>query len=271
MKRKTVFPLVLTMLVSLSACGGQSGQEEQSLPDDSSSAVVAEISAAEEDDSKTESSQEQSPESASDKEHNDYSVSPYSKYVNLDRLSDKTKTNVVDIITGNTMTVRAEGKLFIAAGLGADFNVFLSRDGDCMRLELSAAGKKAVILRNDSGTYSLDEDSKTAVLYSDYTEERINPFYSNPATKVMISYLTSMFGMNEINLSGSGQEEYSGASLSYEEYTAGNSVIRLYYDGNTLKNISIQKDGNQTELVVREISSSADSSSFVIPTDYTVK
>ncbi len=274
MKRKVSLALAVTMLVSLAACGSQTGQEEPEKTEGSSSSVVAEIP--EQPDSKGTGGasqvekQSDSPSTDGSESQKDYSDSTFGKYIDLDKFSEKTKKNVIDVITGDTVTVRAKGRLVIAAGLGADFEAVLIRDGDCMRTELTAAGKRAVILRNEEGTYSLDEDSKTATPYPDYSEDGLNPFYSNPAASVMISYLTSMFGMNEMKLTGTGQEEYSGSELSYEEYTAGSSVIRLYYDGDTLKSIGILKDGQQTGLDITELSPTADSGSFVIPGDYTV-
>ncbi len=204
----------------------------------------------------------------------DYSSTLVGRYLDVSRLTDKTKKNAVDIVNGKTVYIDINGSLAVANGVSMDFSAVAAKDGSKLYMSTSVLGNDSTILRNDEGIYILDSSGKTATLLQKDMSENINktsPIYNNEGLKNAVSFITSLFGPNELSFVSNGVEEFRGSAMTYEEYKAGDALIKLYYAGNTLRYISVDKNGAVSEIVINALSSTPESSLFDIPGDYTIK
>ena len=202
----------------------------------------------------------------------DYSGTITSKFLDVSKLSDKTKSCVVDVLNGDKLTVNAEGKISIAKGITMDFTAAICKDGTNSSFNMNIAGQGINIIRNDKGTYLLDDENKTATLTkNDASDTNESAFYSNPAANKVVSFIAGIFGSDPITYVKSGAEVFEGEAMSYEEYAVGKTSIKLYYNGSTIKYPVIDKDGAVSSVKVNTLTASADPKSFTVPEEYTVK
>lgn len=202
----------------------------------------------------------------------DYSGTVVAKFLDVSKLSDKTKSCVVDVLTGDSMALDSEGSFSIAKGITMDFSAAVSKDGDKTSFNMNIAGQNFKVIRNESGTYVIDDSAKTATLKNTGdTDEKESAFYSNPAAGKVVSFISGIFGSDPITYVKSSAEIYEGESLTCEEYAIGKTSIKLYYNGNIIRYATVDKDGAVSVVKINSLTSAPDPESFIIPEGYTVK
>ena len=282
--KKTVIALIAAMMIlSMAACRNDKNTKSNSVPEGTSTASASEQLSDAQSSITPESKDNSSSPSGSTAElpdaeeatfnsDKDYSGTVTGKFVDVSKLSDKTKTCVVDVLNGDTLTLDAEGKLAIAKGISIDFSANIRKDKENTSFHMIIAGQESAVIRNESGTYVIDNSSKTATLSkAESSDENESAFYTNPASGKVVSFIASLFGKEPLTYSKSGSEVFEGEALTYEEYTVGSIIIRLYYDGNTIKYASIDKSGAVSTVKVNTLTAKAEPDSFKIPEGYTIK
>lgn len=283
MKKVCVIVLLAATLLLSAACSQKNNSSDKnsstsplsgtsSSASDISGTSSSEASVSEEEKTSSDSSTAPAIEDATFENSKDYSSNPVSKFVDVSKITDKTKADVLDVIGSSALTIKAEGSFTIAQGISVSFSAQISKDGSSSCFNLSLGGRESVVLKNEKGTYSLDTAKKTASLIksADASESATSAFYSNPASSQVLSYLASTFGQAPLTYVRNGEEEYKGASLSFEEYAVGDNSIKLYYDGHVLKYIVLDKKGVASTITVKELKAEADPSLLTIPSDYTI-
>lgn len=262
---KRIFTVILcsSLIFCLSACSKQ----------DSSSSSKA--SQASENSPASESSIDTNNSKASETSIIKESSSAVSKYIDINKLTDKT-AKIADILDGERVTLEAEGNISVAAGISVSFSAKLVKDGSKRYQQLSYSSMNSTTIVNDNGTYKLDENKKTAKLInksdqdSESSTENQNSA-DDPVKEKMASYMSSSFNLDELTYKESGEEKYKGKSLSYEEYNAGDYIIKLYYDENTPVYLTVKKGTQKSEIEIKQLSAEADNSLFEIPSDYKIE
>ncbi len=274
MKKIICTLLAAMVLLTVSACSGKENTAKS--PDNTGASSQTEQSsdAVSSESSPSSDSNVSLPavEEAAFNSDKDYSGTITSKFLDVSKLSDKTKSCVVDVLNGDKLTVNAEGKISIAKGITMDFTAAICKDGTNSSFNMNIAGQGINIIRNDKGTYLLDDENKTATLTkNDASDTNESAFYSNPAANKVVSFIAGIFGSDPITYVKSGAEVFEGEAMSYEEYAVGKTSIKLYYNGSTIKYAVIDKDGAVSSVKVNTLTASADPKSFTVPEEYTVK
>ena len=274
MKKIICTLLAAMVLLTVSACSGKENTAKS--PDNTGASSQTEQSsdAVSSESSPSSDSNVSLPavEEAAFNSDKDYSGTITSKFLDVSKLSDKTKSCVVDVLNGDKLTVNAEGKISIAKGITMDFTAAICKDGTNSSFNMNIAGQGINIIRNDKGTYLLDDENKTATLTkNDASDTNESAFYSNPAANKVVSFIAGIFGSDPITYVKSGAEVFEGEAMSYEEYAVGKTSIKLYYNGSTIKYPVIDKDGAVSSVKVNTLTASADPKSFTVPEEYTVK
>lgn len=197
----------------------------------------------------------------------DRSSSSLNKYTDVTRLTERSAANVVDVLDGNKFTLEAEGEIAVFTGMSVPFSVVVSKEGKNVYQKLDLSGKVTEKLETEKGVYVLDESKKTATL----EEKTDSPSMKDALTEKLISYVTSSFGLDKLVYMDCGEEEYKGEKLSYDEYEAGNRIVRIYYDDNTPKYFTSQKGTDTSVITIKRFSASADDSLLSVPSGYTIE
>lgn len=272
--KKTIFAalLLLTLLLT-TACGQKNSTADTQ--SQSTSAVSGDISLSTSDTDSQPSAETPSAapavEEATFNSTKDYTDTIVQRYVDVSKLTDKTKAQVVDILNGSTFYMDISGSVQLAKGLSSHFDGVMAKDGDNRYFRTVIAGQTTAILQNDSGTYSLDETAKTAHAVSADEASGTSAFYSNQGAMQMFSKVMSTFGQDPLTYVQNGTEAFEGTSCLFEEYAVGEAVIKLYYDGNTPKAITLTKGDFAVTVTVKALMPQADLALFQIPDGYTVQ
>ncbi len=205
------------------------------------------------------------------------SGSMVSDFVDTEKLDEKTQKYVTDVLQGDTLELSAEGDLALVAGLSAAINVDIAKDNGNIYVEMGCGEAKVKFIRNDQGTYLVDDHNKTAALQtnteqSDGSENTESSMRDNPVVKMVISYFSKSFGLDSIEYKGQGKEQYNGQEWEFEKYTSDSGTIKAYYDGTTLKYIvSTPSNGKESVITVNKLTNKTESSKFEIPSDYQIE
>lgn len=277
--KKTVCTLIAALLLlTASACAGKESKNTSanSISAASQTEMIsdAESSALSSADENPLSSKTSLPdiEEATFNSTKDYSDNVTARFLDVNKFSDKTKSNVIDVLNGDTLTLDSEGKFSIAKGLTMNFTAAVSKDGTNTSFSMDIAGQSIRVIRNESGTYVLDENTKTAKLSkSQDTNEKESAFYSNPASGKVVSFISGIFGSDPLTYVKTSAEVYEGESLTCEEYAVGKTAIKIYYDGSTIRYATVDKDGAVSSVKINKLTSVPDPESFKLPDGYTVE
>ena len=207
----------------------------------------------------------------------DYTYTLVQRYIDVHKLSDKTKQYVVDILNGDTVTIATSGTIQIAPGISTQFSGVMAANGDKRYLKTNIAGRNTVMLRNESGTYTLNEEQSVAQKtdvsadnISDNTQKG-SPFYQNQGAVQLFTSVMAGFGQDPLTYVQSGAEVFEGKPLTFEEYAVGSIAIKLYYDGNTLQYVTFDKGTLSSVITIHTLTDTADPALFQIPDGYTVQ
>ena len=261
MKKLLAILLSAITVLPLCSCARQGTAEQPSAASEGSATPAAVISEAT-------VSQVSSASSTDDTEPRfndttDYSGTLAARFADVGRLSDRTKKNAVDIINGDSFFIDVNGTLALPGGIAMEFGAAAARDGSRLYLRTNALGKESLVIRNDSGVYGVDTETNEAVALSG----ELSPFYGNEVISNAMSLLGSIFGQDELSFVKGGSEEYEGSVLSLEEYKAGDTTIKLYYDGGSLKYACAENGGAVSEIKINALSAEPDPALFVLPAD----
>ena len=264
MKRIITALLSALLTLSLCSCGSQNAAEQTSSVPESSAAQTAVISesCAQKESSPSAKEEPSAYEEPRFSDTTDYSGTFAARFVDAGRLSDRTKKNAVDIINGNAFYIDADGTLSLPGGVSMEFSAAAAKDGEKLFLRTSAYGNDSLFIRNGDGIYSVDTSNDQASLIKD---GELSPFYSNEVISTAFTCLSYLFGSSELSFVKGGSEEFEGSVLSFEEYKAGGSTIKLYYDGDTLKYVTAENSGAVSQVRINRLSAQPDPALFVLP------
>ena len=260
--KKLIAAVSLLLLITAAGCNNNKDNNESSSAQDSVSEESSQtsLSGASEDEVSTESSNS-----------TDSGEALLSKYTNIDSLSDKSKKAMTDFLSSKEFTIEAEGSLAAAKGLTVKFSSKIVKGEAASYAKTSFMNIEYVTLRTKEGIYSIDEDSKTAVLTPLPKEGETLQDISiiDKAKQALPAFQT--FEYDNLSFIKSGDEEYEGSTFFCEEYSAGEFTLKLYYDGDDLKYITSEKDGLVSVLTITNKTNTADKNLLQIPSGYTVK
>ena len=263
MKKTAALLLTAILLFSAASCSQDSGGKSSSgSPEQSSSNSTASSEASEE---------EISIADATFDYDKDYSDTLLAEYIEPKDITDKTKKDVLDVLTGEKMTLDVSGKLEISDGIYVSFSAALSKSGDDTYLKTEFGSDKSTVLKLGEDYYSLDDEKKTALIGT--REDAENTVDTDPTANKIMKYFTNAFSFDNVKQKKNGVATFKDEKLIYEEYTSGekgDSTVRLYYDGSTLKYIVSTKDKLESVITINSITSEADDSLFKVPEDYRI-
>ena len=268
MKKIIGILLASLTLMSLAACQNSSDSSQTSKNSGTSS---GDSSAASQSGSETASSEQASEVSIAEAAFNikkDYGDSTkLSEYMDLDILTDKTKTDVLDRLAADSMTMDVTGKIAIGDGINITFNATVAHDGDNSYFKTRYGSEESVVIRLGDVTYALDDDNKQAVKVETIDKDTVS---KDPVNSQVLKYLTQSFELENLKYHENGVAEYKDELLTYEEYTSDKSTLRLYYDGNDLKYISNLKEGLESVITINSLTDTSDKTLFELPADYQI-
>lgn len=183
---------------------------------------------------------------------------------------------------------------------GSSISIGYAKNADnAARIKVNLAGIKMDMLQNSDGSYILNEDSKTALFTK--TEEQSSNVESSLDTS---SDLSSNVYKDMIKNDGEGEEKFGDKTYSYEAYTLKYDVssslgaiggmvgsmipstsdssdssdvsankeytLKLFFDGDDIKGISIDNGESKVELNIDKFETKADASLFTVPSDYEI-
>ena len=278
-KRVMTAAAAALLLLAVSGCSksDQTSKAADSTPSDTVT-ISAPDTTAQDSKSQNESSltsgSEQTAEEATFDYQKDYSDSIIRRYMDVSRFSDKTKKYVIDPLCSDACSVKLTAKASIAPGLNTKISVTYAKDGD-QRYIYTDLMPDSTYLKNSSGVYTLNFTDHTAKLTSsDSTsqESAVSPssFIDNSAVNTLSAKLLPDFGQSPLTYVQSGAETYQQIPCTFAEYAVGKTSIKLYYEGNTLRFIRLQKDDLSAEVTFEYLKDSAEESFFTIPEGYTV-
>lgn len=231
------------------------------------------------------------------------------KNLPMDKLGDKTKATVRKFASKELKLdlsialpeATSEDSAADPTGLssmlsGSTIKIGYAKNGNNdVRVNFNMTGMSMDILTNSEGTYFLDSTSKTAL----FTKAQETSGESGDETAAITGgfdaeSIKNAYGVDTDSFThtGDGEGEFNGATYSYEGYSIkvdpsamsmGLSVeestaaeptelaFKVYYDGNDLKGIAFESDGQATEIVVDTFDTKADVSEFTVPSDYTIE
>ncbi len=269
--------LVCTLFLSLAACSGvnePAGSEELSVM---SSAALSESADSPASVQPSHASLPSSASSVSDEEatfdsQKDYSGTLISRFLDVSRLSDKTKQNIADVLCADAFSVSIKADIRLEETISTSLTITASADGINRYFSFDAAGNRNVYLVNSSGAYVLSPSDKTARRLSDgeKTAAGVLSVADNPIVRQLLQSVLPDFGQAPLSFVQNGTELYREQPLDFEEYVLGRTSVKLYYDGNTPKYILLQKDSAKAELEFLSLRPDADPIFFSVPEDYTV-
>lgn len=277
--------LLLTMLLSTAACTSNSGSANPESADSTThTASQPSVNASDTAVSATDTSSagESSPsadetasstpvlEEATFNSTKDYTDTIVQRYVDVSKLSDKTKENVVDIFNGNPFSADITGTVQLAKGLTTQFAAVMAKNGEQRYFRTEIAGQTTVLLQNAEGAYRLDEGTKTAVPFSVEEQGGTSAFYSNQGAVEMFTRVIAAFGQEPLTYVRNSLATYEGNTCLCEEYAVGDAPIKLYYDGDTVKGMTLSKGDFVVNVTVNHLTASADAALFQLPQGYTV-
>lgn len=276
MKRLLTVLAASLIVLSLCSCKNENSAQSSSSAASSDSSISTTESYVSSENNTSESPEKSLPSAEEPvfSDEKDYKDTLAGKYLDINKLTDKTKKNVVDIINGDTLSLILDGNIAAAQGISFNFSTTVSKDGSKLYLSTTAVGRTNTILRDDTAVYSLDDKTKTASLVQKLGEEssgEVSPFYKSDTVTRAVTIITAIFGSNELSFVNSGNEDYDGFVYYFEEYKSGSTLIKLLYDGNTLKYVIIDKDGSESLLTIERLSAVPDDSLLELPKDYKVE
>lgn len=276
MKRLLTVLAASLIVLSLCSCKNENSAQSSSSAASSDSSISTTESYVSSENNTSESPEKSLPSAEEPvfSDEKDYKDTLAGKYLDINKLTDKTKKNVVDIINGDTLSLILDGNIAAAQGISFNFSTTVSKDGSKLYLSTTAVGRTNTILRDDTAVYSLDDKTKTASLLQKLGEEssgEVSPFYKSDTVTRAVTIITAIFGSNELSFVNSGNEDYDGFVYYFEEYKSGSTLIKLLYDGNTLKYVIIDKDGSESLLTIERLSAVPDDSLLELPKDYKVE
>ena len=158
MKKVCVIVLLAATLLLSAACSQKNNSSDKnsstsplsgtsSSASDISGTSSSEASVSEEEKTSSDSSTAPAIEDATFENSKDYSSNPVSKFVDVSKITDKTKADVLDVIGSSALTIKAEGSFTIAQGISVSFSAQISKDGSSSCFNLSLGGRESVVLK----------------------------------------------------------------------------------------------------------------------------
>ena len=126
--------------------------------------------------------------------------------------------------------------------------------GDNFYMDTKTDEGNAILIKNGDGIYMLSPDEKVGVKMSELPDE-MEDFSED--IEVEGDYTT-------------GEMDVEGKSYYYEEFTDEDGTTRYCFDGDMLRYIVYNENGETTQVELVSISLDVDESLFTVPGDYTI-
>ncbi len=191
--------------------------------------------------------------------------------VDVNQLGDKTKTNIIDVLENDSMDLSVNGKLTVTGGITVELNCTLAKSDNCLYFDLGLGDSHIKTIQNADGRYRVNDKDKTAVLENINEETSSFSSKDDKLVKMVLSYISSALGLDDIHFKGTGNEEYNGQQYDFEEYSNSNGAVKVYFDHSVPQYIVSTKDsGQQSVITIHKLSKEPDSKLFIIPSDYQI-
>lgn len=270
---KKVLAVIFSILlaVSLTSCSQAENQTEESL-EISVTSVETDIS----EDTSNELSEfsETYQESSLISSQNDSDSKQFiDTIVDTEKLGEKTKSIVTNILASGTLYMNVTGKIALFGGLTSQFDVELAKNGENIMKKFTFGDRSVKILQNDNDTYTINDQDQTATR-SNNAETIANISESDLSDTIaeqILSYISSHFGFDSLQYEKSGSEKYENKNSDFEEYTSNNYTIKIYFDGNDPQYIVSTDQNHQTSVIeIHALNTSPESNLFQIPENYQI-
>lgn len=285
---KKIFLLLFSILLSLSITSCHKNESEPSqisvTVSETVSSQISEVSTTSSlsAESSTESSQQSSEVSTLSENASkisDYSKKIIQKAVDINELGQQTQTALNNVLLYENIYLNVKGDIALFSGVSIPFQAEMAR-GDNAVMENFIVGESSVkIIQNSDGTFLIDDQnktvSKTGGAFSPDNLPQIkdtkNNYTQNDFANQIISYISQSFGLNSLKYIKNGSESYNGKNYSFDEYSADDKTIKVYFDNDLPVYITSHDQNNRESVIeIASLSSSPDKSLFTIPQTYTM-
>lgn len=207
----------------------------------------------------------------------EYSKKIIEKAVDINKLGEQSQNALKNILQNENIFMNVNGNIALFRGVSVSFQAEMAR-GDNGIMEKFTVGENSVkIIQNSEGTFLVDDKnqtvSKTGGAYSSEHLPEIKDtesnYTQNDFANQIISYISSSFGLSSLKYSKNGSENYNGKNYDFDEYSADDKIIKVYFENNLpVYIVSYDEDNKKSVIEITDISSSPDISLFTLPESY---
>ena len=141
-----------------------------------------------------------------------------------------------------------------AEGQEAIMDLEMAVNGEETAVRMQNMGQTVRLVMKDQQLFTIMDTQQMIVITPLTEENRFN---------------TNIVDTSGIEFTGGGTDDFQGRALPYEEYSAGDSRTRYFFEGNQLAGIRVLiTDGTTVDMEIQEMSENIPPGLFDIPTDY---
>ncbi len=196
-----------------------------------------------------------------------------SQLVDVEKLGDKTKAVLDETADNDSIYMDVRGDIVLFGGLTSQFDIQIAKSSDGLMESISLGEETLKFISNDDGVYQIDDTAQIArhTEQTDSLQEVSAETSVDAVVNQILAYLSHSFGLESLQYTRSGSEEYQGSLYSFEEYKADPYTVKVYFDGDTPKYLTSTDKNKQTSvLTVNALTSSPDQNLFTVPKNYTI-
>ena len=209
----------------------------------------------------------------------DYSKKIIEKTIDINDLGEQTKSAIDNVLQNEDIYINANGNIALFTGVSISFNAEMARTDDNIMEKFTVGENSVKIIQNQDGTFLIDDKnktvSKTGGAYSPDNLPEIKDtetdYTQNDFANQIISYMSSSFGLKSLKYTKNGSENYNGKNYSFDEYSADDKTIKVYFENDLpVYIVSLDENNKKSVIEISSISSSPDKNIFELPKNYTM-
>lgn len=135
--------------------------------------------------------------------------------------------------------------------------ILTANDGDNVYTKSEMDGQESIFIIKDDYQYLLDPATKTCIKMPAADMEDVQKLFDDS----MDTYTVAI---------DAGNVDIAGKTYSYEEYSVEGMTAKYCFDGDTLKYIITELEGQTITQEILRLEKGADKSLFEVPSDYTI-
>lgn len=177
---------------------------------------------------------------------------------NADPVLDRLSATYVDMMKNESYTMRYKTTMNFE-GEEVESNVSMSLSEGRMAFETIMEDVHSATVMQDEKAYFIDHSSQTVMVMPFAQDDIIE---DGPQVHNIEA--------DTLEYVGSGNKEFFGESMSYEEYASGDGTIFYYFDDGELVGMEMIFGDGTVTMIIEEFTDQVDESIFEIPEDYQV-